>query len=250
MMSVAPTRFYVRLSRAAGAPIPDSCGHAVGVVSGVALGTVIGAYLPGLLFAVSGHDLLPTVVHKMVLFTACWLLCPCVLGCCCACAASRRQQSRMVIPAGRRLGAIPLALMTALACGLSAVALIFPGGAQDSLIIVVRLSLWPEWPAAGYCAEAPRRTLDVRRCPGSWAQAMVARTARMRIRRRRHSLVGNMTRAERHGLLNGEGYGPFGQLDGALSAARGRRRGCGCPRRICRTPRRGFARRSGRLWGR
>lgn len=188
-----------------------------GVVSGVALGTVIGAYLPGLLFAVSGHDLLPTVVHKMVLFTACWLLCPCVLGCCCACAASRRQQSRMVIPAGRRLGAIPLALMTALACGLSAVALIFPGGAQDSLIIVVRLLFFgPEWPAAGYCAEAAeahagRQALSRQLGGRPWwhvygADADSAAAA----------LVGNMTRAERHGLLNGEGYGPFGQLDGAF----------------------------------
>jgi beta-glucosidase len=193
-------------------------GHAgpccAGLLSGLAIGSVIGAYLPGMLFAVTGHDLLPTVIHKMALFIICWVFGPCLLGGGCACMASRRRRSR-ITPAGQRLGPFAMALATACALGISAVALAVPGAAQDSLkTTVTLLFLGEQWPAEGYCeaaADAQReRQAFTRRTGKPWwhmygpdADSAAA------------ALVGNMTRAERHGLLNGEGYGPFGQLTNA-----------------------------------
>ena len=175
------------------------------LITGIASGTLIGMYLPPFLTAVVGTDLLPTVIHRAVLFLVCWVACPLVgllttLIVWWRCGFSRRCL-------------FALGFTTLLVVLIAAIAAAVPSDAQESLLSILSMLFPRPWPAPGYCsAAAEAATTRAASENGTWwlrygATADIAAA----------ELVARMTPAERRGLLNGEGYGLFGQARPAAS---------------------------------
>ena len=186
------------------------CPLLAGAFIGLCIGTVVGAYLPALLLAVTGSDVLPTVVHKAILFWLCWVLGP-LLFCCCfvgsACCRRRRDQPSCGTPRC----ALLLALGSAGAFAFASVALAIPGRPHSDFIMVKNLVFGSSWPAPGYCNAAAEAHAARRNMSGVWWHQWGTDPASAA-----DALARAMTPDERASLLNGEGYGYFGQLDGAF----------------------------------
>ena len=177
-----------------------------GLFSGLAVGTALGSYMAVLLLVLTGMDLMPTIVYKMSVLLFLWIVGPLLMSASCVwCAARRRRR-------GATCGTRTVGLATGAAVLVSAFALSLPGEGQTSLILVLRLFV-STWPAPSYCAAAAAaqaaRANASRHGRVWWHDYGVTAEAAAA------ALVKVMTRSERATLLNGEGYGPFGQLDGA-----------------------------------
>ena len=179
-----------------------------GCIAGLSVGTLVGAFLPPILLSLTGHDLLPTIIHKGALFLLCWLAGPLLLGGGCACAAWRRRRRTSASCATRKCTAT-LFLVAISTIALCALALAIPSAAHDSFLLVAG-SWFATWPAEGYCAAAANASAARARAPAPWwhrwgSEPLSAAAA----------LAAAMSEEERALLLNGEGYGLFGQRPGA-----------------------------------
>ena len=179
-----------------------------GCIAGLSVGTLIGAFLPSILLSLTGHDLLPTIIHKGALFLLCWLAGPLLLGGGCACAAWRRQRRTSVSCATRRCTAT-LFLVAGASVALCALALVIPSAAHDSFLLVAG-SWFATWPADGYCAAAANASAVRAAASAPWWHRWGSEPASAAA-----ALAAAMSEEERALMLNGEGYGLFGQLPGA-----------------------------------
>ena len=189
-----------------------------GVFIGICLASVFGAYLPSFLLKTTGSDLLPTVIYKTILFFLCWFFGPLLFACCClgcACRGRRRGKPSW----GTRRCTLILATTSAAVFTFAIIALAIPGEAHETFMQVVTNTLiGPTWPRPGYCADA-LHAASVRNASASngtvwwhqWSSNPIAPDAASAAA----ALAEAMTPAERASMLNGEGYGSFGQLPGA-----------------------------------
>jgi beta-glucosidase len=188
-----------------------------GMVIGVALGLLLGAYLPSIIFSISGHDLLPTVIHKMAVSMLSWSVCPLLVSGGCVCCAMRRGASYTSSACDRSLPTAAAATIV-----IATILLSLPTAGHADLLQVIHLLFGsPAWPARGYCAAsavaAASRALIAANGSGALWWHEWGESAEEAAR----ALAGAMSREERHSLLNGEAYGPFGQLDGAYVGGTG-----------------------------
>ena len=188
------------------------CGGNVlgGALVGLAAGTLCGLGLPPLLSLFADRDLLPTIIHRVVVFLLCWVVGP-LLGiiitivtvqshthcarrrsCCTSC-----QRCSLLA----YLVSVWLLLVSVVALSESA---------RDRLSTVLSLLFPPRWPPPGYCEAAATASAARQNASGPWWHAWGSTPTDAA-----SALVSAMSGAERASLLKGEGFGAFGQLDGA-----------------------------------
>lgn len=194
------------------------CCHVLGgSIAGLAFATLVGLVTPGILVAFVGYDLLPTIIHRIVLFCLLWVLGPIVgtiwavsvRACkCCSCRSCSCRGYGLSVAVGTSVCGLALVL----ACSQSA---------QDELYRLLYLLVLGGGPFGGaaYC-EAAAAATATRLHAGNqsqsngtapqwwlaWGSEPGSAAA---------SLVRAMTADERASLLNGEGWYIVGPRVGA-----------------------------------
>lgn len=196
-----------------------------GAIVGLIAGTAVSMIVPNLLKFIVGRDLLPTILHMMSLYLIGWSvgsavgggLAICTYACRC-CKDDENEERPLAVycsqaPAWRSCRLPGLVFHFKCWTLLLLLVMLMSPQAVKVLLQVIKLLLFDggPWPRPGYC-DAVHRAAEARsRLHTSvwWKQwGDTPSTAASR-------LVHAMSFEEKASLLTGEGFGPFGQKDGA-----------------------------------
>ena len=177
-----------------------------GAAAGLCLGTLAAMILPWVAYTMSGTDVLPTIVHREVLYLSMWTVCTMIGASAGGCATQRRRGRDCWCCRGHRLvSLIVIGMLSVL------VASMVSSPARDELLTIIDLLAGSQWPPRGYCAAVAAADAARNASGEVWWRQWGSDPAEAAA-----ALVGNMTFDERASLLSGEGYGPFGQRTGAF----------------------------------
>ena len=199
-----------------------------GIMIGLIAGTTIAMVVPSIIRLIVGHDLLPTIIHMMSLYLISWSvgsavgggLALCTYACrCCRDEETESEERPLALycsqaPPWRSCRLPGLMFHFKLWTLLLLFAMLMSPQAVKVLLQVLKLLLFDggPWPKPGYCDAVARATAARSRQPSTvpwwkeWGDS--PSTASLR-------LVHAMSFEEKASLLSGEGFGPFGQKDGA-----------------------------------